>query len=120
MTTKNRKTKRLPPSRLRYEAANPTVSVRISRELHKELENLKEMGSLSMADIFKAGLDRLKPDTEASYETGLKAGYELAEEEFRVMAPCGACGEAHLPVTSKAMKAAVAERLTGWSAKSCS
>ena len=119
MTTKNKKPKRVPPSRVRYEEANPTVSVRISREFHKELEDLKEMADLSMADILKAGLDRLKPDTEASYERGLKDGYEVAEEEFRVMAPCGACGEAHLPVTSKAMKAAVAERLIGWSAKSC-
>ena len=84
MTTKNRKSKQAPPSRLRYEAANPTVSVRISREFHKELEDLKEMADLSMADILKAGLDRLKPDTEASYERGLKDGYEVAEEEFRV------------------------------------
>ncbi len=59
MITKNKKPKQLPPSRVRYEAANPTVSVRISREFHEELEDLKEMSGLSMADILKAGLDKL-------------------------------------------------------------
>ncbi len=119
MATKNKKPKHVPPSRVRYEEANPTVSVRVSQEIKEQLDELRLMSDLSLADILKAGLDRLKPDTEASYERGLKDGYEVAEEEFRVMAPCGACGEAHLPVTSKAMKAAAAERLIGWSAKSC-
>jgi len=72
-----------------------------------------------MADILKAGLDKLKPDTEEAYDRGYEDGYGVAEEEFEVLAPCGACGEAHLPVTSKAMKAAVAQRLIGWSARTC-
>ncbi len=119
MATKNRKSKQAPPSRLRYEAANPTVSVRISQAFHEELEELKEMSGLSMGDILKAGLDRLKPDTEEAYDRGYVDGYGVAKEEFEVFAPCGECGRAHLPVTSKAMKAAVAQRLTGWRANSC-
>ena len=119
MTTKNKKAKPAPPSRLRYEAANPTVSIRVGQELKEELEVLKATSSLSMGDILKAGLDKLKPDVEEFYEKGYIDGYEVAEEEFKVFAPCGECGRAHLPVTSKAMKAAVAQRLIGWSARRC-
>jgi len=78
MTTKSKKPKPVPPSRIRYTEANPTVSVRISQGFKEELDELKEMSGLSMGDILKAGLDRLKPDTEASYERGLKDGYEIA------------------------------------------
>ncbi len=85
MITKNKKSKQAPPSRVRYEAANPTVSARVSQEIKEELDELRLMSDLSVADILKAGLDRLKPDTEASYERGLKDGYEIAYEEFKVL-----------------------------------
>ena len=119
MTTKNRKTKQVPPSRLRYETANPTVSVRISQELKAELEEMKDMSDLSMADILKAGLDKLKPGVGQSYDRGLRDGYDMAEEAFKVLAPCSGCGEAHLPVVGEGMKAVAAQRLIGWTAKSC-
>ena len=70
MVTKKRQKNRVPPSRVRYEAANPTVSVRISQELKQELEDLKITTGMSMADIFKAGLDKIQPDAEEIYERG--------------------------------------------------
>ena len=119
MATKNKKDKRSPPSRVRYEAANPTVSVRISQEFRDELDEIRETIGMSLGDILKAGLDRLKPDTEQAYDRGYVDGYGVAREEFEVFAPCGKCGRAHLPVTSKAMKAAVAQRLIGWRGRDC-
>jgi len=119
MTTKNRKRKQSPPSRLRYEAANPTVSVRISQAFHEELEELKEMSGLSMGDILKAGLDKLKPDVEEAYDRGYVDGYEVAKEEFEVLAQCSRCGKAHLPVTGDKMKEVVARAFIGWYNKSC-
>ena len=119
MTTKKRIAKPVPPSRTRYEAANPTVSIRISQELKEELDEIRGTSGMSMGDILKAGLDRLKPDTEEAYDRGYADGYGVAKEEFEVFAPCGECGRAHLTVTSKAMKAAVAQRLTGWRANGC-
>ncbi len=116
MTTKNKKTKPVPPSRTRYTEANPTISVRISQELKGKLEDLKEMSGLSMADILKAGLDRLKPDTEEAYERGYVDGYGVAEEEFKVLAPCG---KAHIPVVGETMKAVDAQRLIGWRGRDC-
>ena len=119
MTTKKRKTKPVPPSRVKYEAANPTVSVRISREFHQELEELQEMSGLSIADILRAGLDKLKPDVEEFYERGLSDGYEAAEEEYKVLAICSRCLRTHLPVTGDQMKAAAGRALIGWYSKSC-
>ena len=121
--TKNKKSKKSPPSRLRYEAANPTVSVRVSQEIKEELEELKITTGLSMSDILKVGLDKMKPDAEASYERGLSDGYEMGyqggKEQFEVMATCLACGKAHIPVVGETMKAVAARRLINWSAKSC-
>ncbi len=123
MTTKNRKSKQVPPSRLRYETANPTISIRVSQELKEELEEMKEMSGLSLADILNAGLEKLKPDVDQFYDQGLKEGYEMgyeiAEEEFKVMATCLGCGKAHLPVVGETMKAVAARMLMGWCAKSC-
>ncbi len=119
MITKNKKSKQAPPSRVRYEAANPTVSARVSQEIKEELDEIRGTSGMSMGDILKAGLDRLKPDTDEAYDRGYADGYGLAKEDFEVFAPCGECGRAHLPVTSKAMKAAVAQRLTGWRARDC-
>ena len=123
MTTKNRKSKQVPPSRLRYETANPTISIRVSQELKEELEELKITSGLSLADILNAGLEKLKPDVDQFYDQGLKEGYEMgyeiAEEEFKVMATCSGCGKAHIPVVGETMKAVAARMLMGWCAKSC-
>ena len=119
MTTKKRKAKPVPPSRTRYETANPTVSVRISQGLREDLEELKEISGLSMADILKVGLDKLKPDADQFYDKGLKDGYEIAEEEFKVMATCSRCGRTHLPVTGDKMKEVVAQAFIGWYDKTC-
>ena len=119
MATKNKNDKRSPPSRLRYEAANPTVSARVSQEIKEELDELRLMSDLSLGDILKAGLDRLKPDTEASYERGMLEGYEIAEAEFKVLATCSVCGKAHLPVVGERMKAVAAQRLFDWTSKDC-
>ena len=101
MTTNNKKTKPVPPSRIRYTEANPTVSARISQELKGELEEMKEMSGLSMADILKVGLDKLKPDVDQFYDQGLKDGYQIAKEEFKVLATCSGCGETHLRLSEK-------------------
>ena len=119
MTTKSKKTKPVPPSRTRYIELNPTVSVRISQELKGELEEMKEMSGLSMSDILKIGLEKLEPDVHQFYDQGLKDGYEVAEEEFKVLAPCSGCGEAHLPVVGERMKAAAAQRMIGWTGRTC-
>ena len=46
----------LPPSRRRYETANPTVSARISRELLRALANIAEAEGLTLAAVIKDAL----------------------------------------------------------------
>ena len=67
MATKNKKDKRSPASRLRYEAANPTVSVRISQEFRDELDEIRETSGMSLGDILKAGLDQLSCQSSLSW-----------------------------------------------------
>ena len=59
-------------SRLRYETANPTISIRVSQELKEELEELKITSGRSLAEILNAGLEKLKPDVDQFYDQGLK------------------------------------------------
>ena len=45
-----------PPSRIRYEAANPTVSVRVSRDIHERIKRLKRISGKSLGDIVREAL----------------------------------------------------------------
>ena len=119
MTIKNKKTKRVSPSRTRYMEANPTVSVRISQELRGELEDMRVTSGLSMADILKTGLDKLEPDVNQFYDRGLSDGYDMGKQDFELLALCSGCGRAHIPVVGEVMRAAVAQKSFGWTAKSC-
>jgi hypothetical protein len=60
MATNRGNRKRVPPSRERYEAENPVVSVRISKEMREELQVLNTAAGMSIADVLRVGLDRAK------------------------------------------------------------
>lgn len=51
MVNKVQKRGFLPPSRAKYEASHPTVSVRVSRDLYDELKAVAATSGLSMADL---------------------------------------------------------------------
>ena len=57
----------VPPSRVKYEAANPAVTVRISRELRDELLELKERAGWSMGDVLRIGLEKAHPAVDEAY-----------------------------------------------------
>ena len=116
--------KSVPPSRTRYEEANPTVSIRMPRELRDELVALKQATGVSMAEILRIGMEKSGPDLDAAFERGLKDGYEIAEDNFNVTAYCSHCRQ-HLSVctgdnTAKE-KGEVAKILyqAGWRCPSC-
>ena len=75
------KVKHIPPSRVRYEKANPVVSVRISRELRDSLEEIQRLSGKSFADILRDGANRSKPLVKKSYERGYKKGQLDAKED---------------------------------------
>jgi xanthine dehydrogenase molybdopterin-binding subunit B len=111
----------VPPSRLRYEDANPAVTVRVSRELRDELARLKEEHGLSLGDVLRIGLDKAKPQLEAARRRGEKKGYADAEEVYKVTYRCAGCGKRHLSITSAQAKEA-ADRMmyeAGWRSTAC-
>lgn len=76
-----------PPSRLRYEANNPVVSLRVSLKELETLRSLSRKTGLSLSQILKNGLGTLETSIDAAYNRGLRDGYG------RFDAPCKYCGK---------------------------
>jgi hypothetical protein len=117
MAARNGKRRRVPPSRLRYEAKNPTVSLRISEEMRNELQFVKETTGMGVADLLRVALNRIQPDLEQLFDMG----QEDSRETYEVRYCCSACGEPHLSITSRAEKEAAAQYMYehGWHDPRC-
>ena len=74
------------PSRLRYEARNPVVSVRVTVDMRAALDDLRAKGDVSIADILRAGLGLMSPPIEEAYTNGFTSA--LAEVYLRVCYDC--------------------------------
>jgi hypothetical protein len=111
----------VPPSRVRYEEANPAVTVRISRGLRDELAKLKEEHGLSLADVFRIGLETARPQLDAAEQRGEKKGYQKAKREYAVTYWCARCRQRHLTITSAEEKEAAANLMfrAGWQTPAC-
>ena len=122
--------KSAPPSRLRYEKANPAVTVRISSELRAKLAELKETHNLSLGDVLRIGMEKAKPDLDAAYErgefegyeAGFDEGYEGAKEDYEVTYWCSRCRRRHMTITTDEEKKAAAQLMydAGWQSTACS
>ena len=137
MASGRSKKRRTPPSRLRYEASHPTVTVRVSRELYDQLQTLRNEANFSYAEILKTGLDKLEPTAEEAYQRGfqdgqeqggrkrhgdgIKKGWDWAVGMFEVRYYCSRCGRKHLAITTDAEKASAAEAMydAGWHDPEC-
>lgn len=93
------KKKKIPPSRIKYEEANPVVSARVDRELYEKLNETREKTGKSYADILKEGLGVQEPTTKKAYDRGYKAGFKegkkegIREGEQFSIGRCKICGE---------------------------
>jgi len=47
-----------PPSKLKYDRANPTVSVRVTHDLYQELDAIRKISGRSLRDILKGAVER--------------------------------------------------------------
>jgi hypothetical protein len=63
-----------PPSRRRYEASHPTISCRVDPELYGQLKALKEKANLSVADILKIGLVKMRTHCRRSISQRVHVG----------------------------------------------
>jgi hypothetical protein len=118
---------RKPPSRVRYEQRNPTVSCRLSRDIRARLEKVKKLEGKSFADILKTGLGILEIHVreketarKAGQAEGYRRGYSEAERLYKVNYPCNMCGKM-LIVTSRDEKEAIKEYMkdNGWGHQEC-
>ena len=73
------------PSRLRYEARNPVVSVRVTVDMRAALDDLRVKGDVSIADVLRAGLELMSPTIGEAYNNGVTYAsaeiYRLACDE---------------------------------------
>ena len=114
------KKRHIPPSRLRYEKAHPTISVRVSRDLHDRLKELKAESGKSAGDVLREALDVQEPSVQDAYGRGYGEGWVQAESKYRVDYRCSQCGGT-LTIDSREEKRAAAEfmRENGWAHGEC-
>ena len=112
--------RRVPPSRSRYEERNPSVSIRVSREMYDRLKTLREQTDKSLGDILREALGVQEPATRAAYSRGYKKGCADAEKLYRVDYRCSVCN-GRLTIKNDTSKQAAAKymRAHGWSHRSC-
>ena len=117
MAPHNPRGKNTSPSRRRYEAKNPVVSVRVPRDLYDALMEFKESMGQSMANVLKLGLELAQPDLLEAWTEG----FEAAQEEYEVSYRCHRCRRPHLSITSDDEKADAAALMykAGWYDPDC-
>ena len=74
------------PSRQRYDAKNPVLSIRLTADLRAAIDDLRSKGDISIADILRAGLGLMSPPVEEAYTNGFTSA--LAEVYLRVCYDC--------------------------------
>jgi len=64
-----------PPSRIRYEAAHPIISFRISKPWYDEMKQLLAENNISIADFFKISLNKQQTDFTEAYDKAKTEGF---------------------------------------------
>lgn len=95
-----------PPSRRRYEASHPTVTIRVSPEVHQKLMNIRQTTGKSLGDILREAVGV----QEASARSAYQRGYQAAEALYAVRWKCRVCGE-DCTANDEAMRKRAAQHL---------
>ena len=111
MTT-NKKHRKTPPSRRKYEEANPVLSFRVPKEVYNTVQARMESEGIGRLEILKAGLglfevrDRAEKEIrQKAYDEGYDDGVNAACKCFGVTYPCSGCGEDIMVDTEEEKKA---------------
>ena len=110
----------IPPSRVRYEEKNPTVSCRVSRLLYNRLKVLRAQGNNSLGDMLREALEAQHPETDRAFLKGYHEGHDDAEKIYRLYYQCSVCN-APLALDDEPGKRSAARYMTqnGWGHKTC-
>ncbi len=112
--------RRVPPSRRRYEVANPMVSARVPRDVYDRLQEVVKESGKSIADFIREALEVQERNVGEAWDKGWDAGNKLSEGKYRVTFHCAICG-APIEVTSPEAKQAAGQYLRehGWAHQPC-
>ncbi len=81
------------PSRKRYEASHPVISVRVTKQIYDQLREARQNGQ-SYGDVLRVGLDIQKIDLQPLKEKIDTLESDILElvDKRTVTYPCGRCG----------------------------
>ncbi len=82
------KKKHQPPAKIKYDKTHPTVSIRVSQELKKQLDEIKDLSGKSVGDILREALELQAPSTKHAFAQG----YIKAKKDWGVTYKCSVCG----------------------------
>ncbi len=82
------KKKKIPPAKIKYDKANPVISIRVNLELKSALEEIRQKSGKSVGDILREALQVQAPSVKKSYSEGFNA----AKEKYAVYVKCRLCG----------------------------
>ena len=133
MVAKNR-SRKIAPSRQRYEENNPVISGRVPKEVHQKLLEIRQVTGQSWADFLKVALRLQAPvliprkpsekELEEEYERGFTMGYDEGEadakREYLVTYRCSVC-KGPIDIEHAEVKRAAAQYMhdAGWGHSKC-
>lgn len=110
------KKKHQPPAKIKYDKTHPIVSIRVSQELKKQLDEIKQMSGKSVGDILREALEVQAPSVKHAFAEG----YTRAKKDWGVTYKCSVCGGTIWITSPKEKKeAAQCMREHGWGHAEC-
>ncbi len=110
------KKKQPPPAKIKYDKSHPIISIRLSQDLKKQLDEIKEMSGKSIGDILREAVEVQSKSIKNAWKRGLNYGKGI----YGVWYKCSVCG-GNILLESKDAKQAAAKymREHGWHHGEC-
>ena len=110
------KKKQPPPSKIKYDKSHPTISIRVSQDLKKQLDEIKEMSDKSLGDLLREAVGVQGISIKNAWKRGVSQGKGLYGVNYK----CSVCG-GNILLESRDAKQAAARymREHGWKHSNC-
>ena len=110
------KKKHQPPSRIKYDKAHPTISVRVNQELYQKLKEMKDTSGKTVGDILREAVKVQARSTKQAFT----AGCTSSKRTYGVTYKCSVCGgKLWIDTTEEREAAAQYMQEHGWRHVTC-
>ena len=110
------KKKQPPPAKIKYDKSHPIISIRVSEDLKKQLDEIREMSGKSVGDILREAVGTQSKSVKNTWNRG----HSLAKSIYGVHYKCSVCGGNILIESANEKKAAgTFMREHGWHHGKC-